>query len=144
MNGPKNNDKATECLVELFGILALNDVLIEEEREVHLCVPFNLPVEPEEAFLTTFIVVFGSVHSLGPSTACLVGPPVFSFAQLSRSNQERKFGHNKPEQKIGCRGQTKRPFTPTSNARGERLQAAILQPSEVGQNTSHTRRFSIT
>ena len=35
-------------------------------------------------------------------------------------------------------------FTPTSKARRERLQAAILQSPERGQNTIHTKNFSIT
>jgi hypothetical protein len=35
MNGPKNNDKKVNWLVELIGMLVLHDVLLEEEREVH-------------------------------------------------------------------------------------------------------------
>ena len=35
-------------------------------------------------------------------------------------------------------------FGPTSKARGKRLQAAILQSPEMGQNTSHNKNFSIT
>ena len=34
-------------------------------------------------------------------------------------------------------------FGPTSKARGEGIQAAILQPLESGENTIHTRSFSI-
>src|SRR5215472_9341586 len=34
-------------------------------------------------------------------------------------------------------------FGPTSQARGERIQAASLQLPEVGHNTGHTRSFSI-
>jgi hypothetical protein len=36
-----------------------------------------------------------------------------------------------------------RRFGPTSKARGERIQAAILQPLESGENTTHSRSFSI-
>ena len=35
-------------------------------------------------------------------------------------------------------------FGPTSNARGDRIQAAIQEAPEMGQNTSHTKNFSIT
>jgi hypothetical protein len=34
-------------------------------------------------------------------------------------------------------------FRPTSKARGECMQAALLQPLECGENTTHTRNFSI-
>ncbi|HYX48226.1 MAG TPA: hypothetical protein VE843_00665, partial [Ktedonobacteraceae bacterium] len=35
-------------------------------------------------------------------------------------------------------------FCPTSKARGERIQAAILPPLESGENSTHNRSFSIT
>jgi len=35
-------------------------------------------------------------------------------------------------------------FRPMSQARRERMQAAILQPPERGQNTSHNKNISIT
>jgi len=35
-------------------------------------------------------------------------------------------------------------FRPTSKTSGEGIQAAMLQPPELGKNTSHTRNFSIT
>jgi hypothetical protein len=35
-------------------------------------------------------------------------------------------------------------FGPTSQARGERIPAAILQPPGMGHNTNHTRSFSMT
>ena len=35
-------------------------------------------------------------------------------------------------------------FGPTSQTRGECIQAAILQPPEIGHHTSHTKSFSIT
>jgi hypothetical protein len=35
-------------------------------------------------------------------------------------------------------------FGPTSKTRRECMPAAILQPPEMGQNTSHTRNFSLT
>jgi hypothetical protein len=35
-------------------------------------------------------------------------------------------------------------FGPASQARGERIQATRLQPLESGENTCHTRNFSIT
>jgi len=39
-----------------------------------------------------------------------VGHTCFRFAYPSLSNQERTFGRDKPERKIGCFGQTKLPF----------------------------------
>ena len=45
----------------------------------------------------------------------------------------------------GCQyqGDSER-FGPTSKVRGECIQATILQPVESGENTTHTRSFSIT
>jgi len=64
-------------------------------------------------------------------------------------SQEGIFGHELgfASAKVGEGGQRQggsQRFGPTSNARRERIQAAILQPPEISHNTSHTRSFSIT
>jgi len=46
-------------------------------------------------------------------------------------------------QRLQWQGRSER-FGPTSQARGERLQAALQEPLERDKNTSHTRSFSIT
>jgi hypothetical protein len=59
MNGPKNNDKKMKWLVEPTGILVLDDVLFEEERECIFALQFNPLLEPEECLLTTFSLFLG-------------------------------------------------------------------------------------
>jgi hypothetical protein len=66
-NGPKNNDKAMECLVEPIGILVLNEVLFAEEREAHLRASIQSACRARRILLATLIVIFGSVPTQEPN-----------------------------------------------------------------------------
>jgi hypothetical protein len=86
----------------------------EDAIGVRACGPFHLSLEDDE--LLPQEGIFGD-------QLCLASAKIGEGGQR-QGGQER--------------------FGPTSKARGERIQAAILQPLEMSQNTSHTRSFSIT
>ena len=88
----------------------------DEEQAIRFraCWPFHLPLEDDE--LLSQEGIFGDELALASAQIC--------------KGSKRQGG---PER-----------FGPPSKARGERIQAAIQELLESGENTTHSRSFSIT